>query len=254
MLRSMTDLRNYRIEAIDADMGAVRDLLFDDRSWTMRYIVVDTRTWLPGRRVLISPVSVSRIDWAARHIRVQLTKDQVKDSPTLEKNKPVSRQHEEKLAAYYGWPGYWAMPDPSAVPGGAQGRTLTEHYAQHDAPLGAYDPNLRSLREVCGYRINAHDGSIGHIEDFIGDDHNWAIRYMVVDTRNWLPGKRVLVSPAWVEKVDWERARVHMNLDCQQIEGAPAFDPDAPINREFEVRLYDFYGRPAYWEGQPVSH
>jgi hypothetical protein len=110
------------------------------------------------------------------------------------------------------------------------------------------DPHLRSTREVIGYHIRATDGKIGHVEDFIADDESWTIHYMVVDTQTWLRGKRVLIAPAWVSKVDWVEKSVYVNLRKESVKDSPEFDPTKPINREYEVRLYDYYGRPRYWE------
>lgn len=109
------------------------------------------------------------------------------------------------------------------------------------------DPHLRSAREVIGYHIQAKNGDIGHVEDFIVDDEAWAIRYMVVDTQNWLPGKKVLVAPVWIESIHWAEAKVRVTLTRAKIKKSPEFDPAAPVNREYEDRLYDFYGRPKYW-------
>ncbi|MGQ9572218.1 MAG: PRC-barrel domain-containing protein [Dehalococcoidia bacterium] len=102
------------------------------------------------------------------------------------------------------------------------------------------DPHLRSVKEVTGYHIQATDGEIGHVEDFILDDEDWVIRYMVVDTRNWLPGKKVLVAPGWVENIDWSESKVAVGLSREEIKDSPEYDPSAPVNREYEVRLYDY--------------
>jgi hypothetical protein len=109
------------------------------------------------------------------------------------------------------------------------------------------DPHLRSTREVIGYHIQATDGEIGHVEDFVLNDEIWSIYYMVVDTRNWLPGREVILSTSWIEEVDWIERHVHVNLSQEAVENSPEFDPSVPVNREYEIRLYDYYGRPKYW-------
>jgi hypothetical protein len=109
------------------------------------------------------------------------------------------------------------------------------------------DPHLRSSAAVTGYHIAATDGDIGHVEDFLVDDVTWAIRYMAVDTRNWWPGTTVLVSPEWIARVDWNEAKVHVELTREQIKNSPAFDPAGPVQREYEMQLFDHYGRPRYW-------
>ena len=110
------------------------------------------------------------------------------------------------------------------------------------------DPHLRSIKEVTGYHIQAMDDDMGHVEDFIVNDKSWTIHYVVVDTRNWLPGgRKVLISPAWIESIDWPQSRMKVDLSTEQIKESPEYDPHAPVNKEYEARLYDFYGRPKYW-------
>jgi hypothetical protein len=147
---------------------------------------------------------------------------------------------------YYGWPYYWHGADvwgPVATPSDLRTIEKTE--------TGAPDPDkshLRSTKEVTGYHINAADGEIGHVEDFILDDSTWTLRYVVVDTRNWLPGRKVLVSPTWVRSVEWRERLVNLDLSRESVQNSPKYEPDAPVNREYETRLYDYYGRPAYWK------
>ncbi len=109
------------------------------------------------------------------------------------------------------------------------------------------DPHLRSTKEVEGYYIRATDGEIGHVEDFVVDDEEWAIRYVVVDTRNWLPGRKVLVSPRWISHLSWPQKEVYVDLTRDETKSAPEWDPDAPLDRQYEMRLHEHYGRPPYW-------
>jgi hypothetical protein len=247
MLRSIESLTGYKIQAQDGDMGKVKEFLFDDETWTLRYLVVDTGSWLSGRKVLLSPLdTLSTPDWASRTFPVGLTKEQVKDSPDINVDKPVSRQHQLDLHRYYGWPMYWAPVSPTGVP------LVTPTPSQIEKEKAASaeekgDPHLRSTKEVVGYNINATDGEIGHVEDFIVDDVPWVIRYMVVDTGNWWPGRKVLVAPAWITKVSWSDELVDVDMSKESIKNSPEYNPSAPINKEYEVRLYDFYGRPKYW-------
>jgi hypothetical protein len=240
MLRSTKELWGYRILATDEDIGRVHDFFFDDERWILRYLVVDTGTWLPGRKVLISPVALRGADWANKLFSLKLSKEQVEKSPPVDTDKPVSRQKEMELHTHYGWAIYWPVPAvPPVVPTDARQEESEENKES--------DAHLRSTREVCGYRIQATDGEIGHTEDFIIEEESWTIRYMVVDTRNWLPGRKVIVSPQWIEKVSWDEKSVHVDLLREDIENSPVYDPSAPVNREVEMRLYDYYGRPRYW-------
>ena len=239
MLRSVKDLRGYTIRAADGDIGKVHEFYFDDRGWIIRYLVVDTGTWLPGRRVLLSPSAMGQPDWETQVLPVGLTKGQVEHSPPIDADKPVSRQMERELHVYFGWRPYWGSATVMAI--------QTEEEANQEAEQEQTDPHLRSTREVIGYHIRARDGEIGHVEDLIANDEGWGIRYLVVDTHNWLPGRKVLVDPFWSEQVNWAERRVHVDMTCEMVKNSPEFDPSAPVNREYEVRLYDFYGRPKYW-------
>jgi hypothetical protein len=247
MLRSLKELYNFVLEAEDGDVGRCSDFLFDDGGWTVRYMVADTGTWLPGRKVLISPISLGTPSWKTKRFPIMLTREQIKSSPDLDEHAPVSREYEKRWMDHYGWSYYWfgsGLWGPAESPTGLFTVSGKEKVAEEEK---LEDGSLRSTREVTGYRIQAADGEIGHVEDFVMDDANWAIRYMVVDTVNWLPGRKVLITPEWIENVDWVDNRVQVDLTRQEVKNSPEYDPALPVNREYEVRLYDFYGRPRYW-------
>lgn len=263
MLHSLEEFRNYVLDCADGEMGRVYDYLVDDLSWTVRYLVADTRKWLPGRRVLLSPLALRKGDWSRRRLPVALTRDQVKDSPHLDEHAPVSRQHELDLFAHYGWPAYvgnggaWTLGMlPYAYQRAALADESSEGGDSDDAPerqapeqraeteLGG---KLRSMRELQSYTFALADTEIGHLEDLIADDA-WIVRYLVADLRRWLPGgRKVLVAPQWVHDVDWGGSRIALELSEEQLRQCPDYDPHAPVNRVYEQRLYDFHGRPAYW-------
>ncbi|MEJ2747978.1 MAG: PRC-barrel domain-containing protein [Anaerolineae bacterium] len=263
MLRTAKELIGYTIRALDDDVGHVDDFYFDDRYWLIRYLVVDTGGWLSGRKVLLSPLTIGQPDWARRVLPVKLTKEQIENSPDIDLEKPVSRQHEVALHEYYGWVPYWtSMMEPLAAPrpmpihfgplvpspsSASTGPIPQDMIEQQERQKSEYDPHLRSMEEVIGYNILARDGEIGHVETFILDDENWSIMYLVVDTHNWLPGKKVLVALAWVEAVNWPEEQVQIDLERETIKNSPAYNPEDPINRETETVLYDYYGRPVYW-------
>ncbi|MBD3392989.1 MAG: PRC-barrel domain containing protein [Chitinivibrionales bacterium] len=237
MLRSAKSINEQRIEAVDGHIGHVVDIFFDDTEWIVRYVVVDLGTWIPDRKVLIATAALGQ----PRNITfpVNLTKDQIRNSPDIDFDKPVSRRHEAELHYYYGWPAYWGA---TAYGEPAPGETTP--------PAGEPDEgetHLRSARAVMGYHILSENGEIGHIEDFIVDDALWTIRYVAVDTANWLPGKKVLMAPDWIESIDWKPKKVFVQLTQDEIRNCPEYDPNEPINRAYEERLYDYYGRPRYW-------
>ena len=249
MQNSTKDLKGNAIVATDGEIGKVDDFYFDDKSWTIRYLVADTGNWLLGRQVLLSPIAVGKADFSGGRINVKLTKKQVEESPSIDSDKPVSRQHEAYYHDYYGYPYYWSGPylwGPSYYPGlpvDDQER-IEERRAEREE---AGDLHLRSAAQVTGYHIEATDGGIGHVEDFIVDDETWEIRYLVVDTRNWLPGKKVLISPRWIDRVSWEVSKVYVSLSREAIKNAPEYHPDT-LNREYEEKLHDHYDRPKYWD------
>ncbi len=105
------------------------------------------------------------------------------------------------------------------------------------------DPHLQSTRDVTGCGIQARNGHIGHVDDFILDDQAWQIRYIVADTRDWLPGKKVLIAPKWIRRVAWEESRVDVGLPKETIKNAPEFDPHEAIDKEYEERLHSYYER-----------
>ncbi|MCA9973181.1 MAG: PRC-barrel domain-containing protein [Anaerolineales bacterium] len=257
MLRSATDLQGYTVRGVDGDVGEVTDLYFDDKAWIVRYLVVRTGGWLSGREVLLTPLVCEQPDWDNAVFPVSLTKEQIENSPEANLHKPVSRQQEVALHQYYGWAPYWTMAVPSAPPR-PMPITMTPPVNPVPAPPApdmvtaeaedtAVDPHLRSLDEVTGYHIAAEDGDIGHVETFVVDDASWSIMYMVVDTRNWLPGRKVLVALQWVQQIAWIDRRVYVDLHQETIKNSPEYDPDEPLERAYEERLYDYYGRPRYW-------
>jgi hypothetical protein len=104
---------------------------------------------------------------------------------------------------------------------------------------------LHSARRLQGYRVEGSDGTLGHIEDFIVDDETWEVRYWVLNTDS---GNSVLIAPKWAGNVDWDKDKVDVSISRQSIEGSPDWHRAAPIAREYESRLFEHYGRPAYWD------
>jgi hypothetical protein len=246
MLRNTHDLKGCTIAATDGDIGHVKDFYFDDRAWMVRYLVVDTGSWLLSRKVLVSPVALGPLDWAQRKLQARLTREQVRDSPDVDTDKPVSRQHEQAYLSYYGYPFYW---DGAGMWGGEPYPVPpVEELAAHSHD----DPHLRSCAEVVGYHIQASDGPIGHVHSLLLDDASWAVRYCVVSTSNWWLGHQVLIAPQWISAVNWESSSVSVNLSRQSVQDAPPYDAATPLDREAEEGLHEHYGRTGYW-GQPTG-
>jgi uncharacterized protein YrrD len=235
MLFSFEDLRGYGIHATDGDIGSVRDVYFDDVSSSVRYFVVDTGRWLPGRRVLLAPAALGAVDHARHKLETGLTRQQIEDSPGVETERPVSRQQEEELHRHYGWDPYWSGAFDYGVPPywGAVGLATArpaepESTVEHEiaaAERAHRDPHLRSAREVIGYYVAATDGDIGHVEDLLIDDAGWQIRQLVIDTRNWLPGKQVLIGPERLRAVGWADQHIVLDMTRADVEASPEYDP-----------------------------
>jgi hypothetical protein len=251
MLRNTSELKGLVIRATDGELGVVDQFYFDDDSWAVRYLTVDTGGWLGGRQVLISPMSVINANWQARRVDVALTKKQVENSPGIDTHLPVSRQHEAAYLGYYGYPYYWGGPylwGPTFNPSSLAAPAVASMQAISDSVESEWtDSHLHSSEAVTGYHIEAVDGEIGHLDGFVVDDEAWAIRYIEVATRNWWPGKKVLVSPGWIDSVSWAESKVYAGLSREAIKNGPEYIESMPVTREYEDHLHFHYGRPPYW-------
>jgi hypothetical protein len=246
VLHKATDIKGYSLRARDGDIGKVIDFLFSDERWTVRYLVADTGEWLQSRQVLISPIALSAVDDPEGVIPVDLSREQVAKSPELDTSKPVSRHYEVKYYQYYRWPYYWegmglwgAWGYPKELM--RQVQSWKERVDQGGEPE---NPHLRSTNEVTEYEIEARDGAIGHIEDFIIDDKTWSVTYVEIDTRNWWPGgKKVLLARQWIEDVSWEERKVKVDVARTTIKDAPDYNEKESIGQQYELELFRHYGR-----------
>ncbi len=240
MLQSLNDLLQFAIHAADGEIGTIEDAYFDDAHWRIRYLVVLAGSWLSGRRVLISPAAVQQVDWQKRRISVALTCEQVRNSPGIDTEKPVSRQHEEDLNAYYGWPFYWNF-DPFGVEPLPVAMPLPQPVEGPQVDASHCDPHLRSAHEVKGYQIEAQDGSVGHVSDFVFEDQSWEIRFLVVDAGSWLRSRLVLLQPRWIDRISWEERHVTVRLTREAIRTSPKFLPVFPLSAEYAEQLLQHY-------------
>lgn len=254
-MKRALEIRDFKIGATDGDIGRVKDFYFDDQHWALRYLVADTGRWLAGKQVLIAPYAITHLDESAKTVAVNLSKRQVESSPSIEEDLPVSREYEVRYYHYYGWPFYWSgpflwghAPLPAAHPARFAPPPETGPSVETRPVDIEAENHLRSIREVSSYKIEAADGDIGHIEDFLLDVEYWAVRYLILDTRNWWPGKRVLVSPQWVNSINWHTRHVLVDLDRSSIKEAPEFGGADQLSREYEERLHRHYGKEPYWK------
>ena len=244
-LRRIRELTELTILATDGEIGSVQEVYFDDRNWAIRYLVVKAGGWLLSREVLLAPAAVAEINDVHRTMKVALTKDQIRQAPPIEAAKPLSREYEEAYFSHFQWAPYWepaptewasSVPYPEAPP------LLIDTTLPADAPK---NPHLRSSSEITGYDIQATNGAIGHVEDLVVDDETWTVRYIEVNTRNWLPGKKVLLQMMRIDHISWVNRSVAVMLTRQAIESAPAYDPSKLITPSYEVQLFKHYGTQA---------
>jgi sporulation protein YlmC with PRC-barrel domain len=245
MLTKAKDLSGYSLQSHDGEIGKVKEFYFDDNHWVVRYLVADTGTWLAERLVLLSPYALLKVDKDQKQVAVDLTKKQIEGSPSLESHEPVSQQFETSYFSYYGWPIYWngfyTWGNSSLIV-----RHPEKQSVKHQGGK-KWNPHLRSSYAVEGYHIQALDGEIGHVKDYIIDDETWEIHYLVVDTRNWLPGRKVLISPKWIESVSWDQSKVFVNLSKDAIKESPEYSEEILLSREYETKLHGHYNRVGYW-------
>ena len=271
MLREVKDMVGFTIAATDGDIGHVRDFYFDDEAWVIRYLIVETGTWLPNRKVLVSPMALRHPNREANSFPARLIREQVRNSPSINTDRPVSRQHELQFYSYYGYPYYWgsggswgagyypgAMLTGAGYGGGSGSEYLAaqmekERLAREVDQCEDDDPHLRSCKEVTGYHIEAVDGEIGHVQGLLIDEDSWAIRYLIVNTSNWWLGHQVLVAPEWITDVSWLDRKVMIDLTRQAIQDAPPYDPALLPDRPQETLVYEHYGRDGYWHRETLT-
>ncbi|MBU1168862.1 MAG: PRC-barrel domain-containing protein [Proteobacteria bacterium] len=249
MLNEAKTLKGYKLDCLDGKIGTIKDLYFDDQHWTIRYFIVDTGNWLSERQVLISPYALAAAIKEKQPIIINLTKEQIEDSPSLDSKKPVSRHFEEAYYRYYKWPSYWIGPHmwgiyPTIV-------RDCEKWREPTKDEKAWEPHLRTTQHVTGYHIQADDHEIGHVEDFIIDEETLVIRYLIIDTTNWWTGKKVLISPQWIDPISWSESKVFVNLSRESIKQSPEYTDGSNLTRDYENRLHRHYNHQGYWVDEP---
>jgi uncharacterized protein YrrD len=256
MLYVLSVLKGFTVAASDGKIGTVNDFLFDDQSWKVRWLVVDTGARLPGRKVLVHSSAIGEPEPVRQELPVKLTKEQVEGGPDFSEHQPVSRQMEAHLYDYYGWDPSWgasafgvgAIASPLSPPpliGDLAGPIESD--AGTDDDLGERDPHLRSAAEIAGYHIQASDGEIGHVESVVADHASWDIRYLGVDTSNWWGGKHVLIAPFAVTEIDWADRHILINITRDQVKISPPCDSMEMVDESYERMLHGHYGWPGYW-------
>lgn len=225
MVRSGNKLTGFSVHAKDGEIGRIYDFIFDEFLWTIRYAEIDIGRWVPGKVVLLStqvlgPSALSTID-------TKLTIKQITNCPTIDPQEIPSRKYEEELHNYFSWVYYWAE--------------------QREVSQYRISCKLQSVFSLIGFKLQAIDGEIGHLDDVLIDDLEWKIRYLVIDTGTWFSGKKVLVSPLWDGRVDDNSHILKIDVSMEKIKSAPPFDYSIPLTNEYEVILHQHYHKKPYW-------
>jgi sporulation protein YlmC with PRC-barrel domain len=257
MLQRLEKMLGADVVATDGSIGTLHDVLMDDETWTVRYVAVDTGLWL-GRVVLVSPISIDSPDWQDRRLPLRLTRAEIEKAPDPLSSPRFTRDEEREFAAYYGYPFYWGgsglwgwADRPNALTAAPPSGYVPASALEDEAATEVADAMTTSVfsgRDIRGYHIHALDGEIGHVDDFIIDEDTWSLRYLQIDTSNWIGGKTVLLASRWIQRIDPADGKIHVEVTKERIENSPEFDPDQPVDRAFEERLHEHYGLPAYWE------
>jgi hypothetical protein len=249
MLQVVTALKSYTLKGADGTIGTISDLLFDDRAWTVRWLVVDTGGWFTDREILVRPSTVTAADHEKLELYVDLRKADIKDSPDSISDMPVSQQQERRLYSRYGWdpllgtPGAMAgafSPPPFFSDVSLQEADRAEPGAEHG------NPYLRSVTAVIGYHAQAMDGAIGHVENFLIDDERWHLNYVIIDTKDWWFGKRVLLSVHVVQDIRWSDRQIQLNVNRDQVKASPPWNALNVFEEAYAMQLHEHYGWPSY--------
>jgi hypothetical protein len=263
MLFAVSGLEGCTVRARDRDdVGAVKDFLFDDENWKIRWMVVGAGHWLPGRQALIHPSAIAPLTLPPKpklpmmspgdtlELSVNLTKDEIATGPEAREDGAVNRDMETALYDYYGWDPYWGATHFGAerLPNAEQEIVSGEAEREADAETPLIDgaSRLHSVASLKGCHVHALDGDIGHVENILADDANWEIRYLVIATRNWWPGKVVQLAPYAVKDIDWFGEHINMNVTRDQVRSAPTWDPLALMDEAREDELHRHFGWPGY--------
>ncbi|HTL47851.1 MAG TPA: PRC-barrel domain-containing protein [Verrucomicrobiae bacterium] len=236
MIKSVKEAAGTAVTVPEGKLGHIDDFYFDHERWKIRYAAVDTGDWPSGRRVLIASAVLGKPDWWNARLPAGVTRKKVNSSPALDLSSDVTRQAEESLHRHYGWAPYWQGAEFARAPGAPP-------------PAWTGEP-LHSVKSILGFRISAIDGEIGSIHDFLVDDETWIIRYAVVDTGDWLAGRKVLLAPEWIREFMWDRRRAAVPLNKNKIQGSPLYYSRIPLERAYEEELYSHYSQEKYWGTQ----
>ncbi len=255
MKRSIKDLIGFSIEAKDGPKGKVKDFLFDEDSWIVRYIEADFGSFFNKKKVLIPRNYLNKPHWDQKEFPLDLNKESIENCPELDDEMPVSREYEKLLSQHYNYSYYWPYTYIAPAGAGIYFPTRPLRVPTRVIDESEVDTHLRSFSEVKDYDISTLDGKLGHLDDLIVDDIDWQIVYAIVDTSNWQPwSKKVVLSITWLKEISFLNGEVSVNLHTDTVKEAPEYDPDQPIESAYEESLYRYYNKSFYERKMYTDH
>lgn len=244
MKHSLKNLKGYSVETADGMKGKIKDFLFDEDTWAVRYIDADFGNLFKDKRIILPVDVIIETSWKHHRFTLNISKEKIEKSPSPQDKPTVSREYEKQLVKYYGFPFYWSTGGIVPAPPGSYYPVRPLNVPQNKISEKDLNTKLRSFREVEGYQIRAIDDTLGHVEDIMIDDTDWQLVYLIIDTSNWLPwSKKVMLAINWLEEISYVKGEVKINLNTDTIKSAPDFDTNQPIEMAYERALSDYYQR-----------
>jgi hypothetical protein len=241
MLASLTELRSYRIESPDGDIGRIDDLMFPRGEWGIRYIVACTDD--PDTEPLVDVGETRRLDRHRHVLSIGVSRNDVANAPAVDvepQSKELDRDGGHEL---YGWPPYWMEEGREVAPTGIEPNVIEPVKNPDEEEFEG--PELQRASDLPGlYSIQTDGGEAGILKDFVVADETWTIPYLVIDTSE-TPARRVLVATDYVQRIDWLGKSIEVALSIDDIAGSPVFSSEEPITPELERTLHDYYDRYA---------
>jgi len=195
------NLYGTSVDASDGRLGNIIDFLFDDQRWHVGHLVLNAGRWLRRRRVTLPYDTIVMKDWSDRHVFIEgLTRQQIRISPATETRVPISLHESLAEVTIMDWDTYLVNT------------TFTDHPWQISD-----DPHIHNTRDVVGYHVQGSDGPIGYVSDFVINDESWSVSDLVVNMRNWLPGRQILIPTAHIEEVRGANRSMRISLSRKSI-------------------------------------
>ncbi|HKK58697.1 MAG TPA: PRC-barrel domain-containing protein [Salinivirga sp.] len=241
MKRSLKALLGFDLATTDKEKGKVKDFLFDEERWVIRYLEADQGKILPSKQVLIPRVFLDQPEWSKGKFPVKMSKEDIEKCPATDETLPVSRKYEQELAEHLQLNNYWAVAPPIIGTSAYPPRPIVT--PENQVKEEDVDTNLRSFKEVIGYEVDTSDGSYGELTDIIIDDDDWQIVYFVTNSKYTDTEREVMLAIGWIKEISYVNQRITLEIDFKNMVHAPEYHPATPVNIEFEKKVYDFYGR-----------